>query len=895
MRRRLDARPPPPVDASVSVVVITRDGGPDLDQLLVSLADAVEGLEGEVVVVDNGGGEVARRLEGWTGPGRRVALMDAPDSFSAANNRGAALARGDVLCFLNDDVVPITRHWLRDMVDTVSSPAVAVAGAQLLYAPQPAMRRRFADLSVQHAGIRMRWRGAQVPRPVNVTHAAPVDPSEPELVGAVTAACLVVRRADFVEEGGFDEGYEFGAEDVDLCLRLRARGDIVVCHQAVLLHHEGATRRSSDVDAARRRQERNWLRFESVHGPALWHAVARDRATAGGALAEGGLRVAITVTRADASLVYGDLVTARRLGDELVALGHEVVYVERYRDAWYELPDDLDVVIVLLDTFDVRRVVRPGLTVVAWIRNWEARWAAHPWAHLYDLVLTSGDPGAVGAAFAVATDRVVPMPLAPSSVVDDPPGPEARSGVVTTVNHWGDDRGLPGILAAVPALEVYGKDWDDVPGVRANWRGPVSPDRVGELYRRAAVVVDLASPHTEGGGSVNARVFDALANGAVVVTNQPGVQRLFGEDVPCFADPKELAAILAAHDEDPGPLVSAAGRAREAVLREHTWSRRAEQLQDELLRLAERRHVALLTGAPAGDEGDTWGDTHLAEAFAAALKRRGMHASVVPRPAWNASSTRAADVTIHLKGRGRAPVAPGQLNLLWVISHPEEVADEELGAVDLVLAGSGRLAEHLRLRTSTPVHVLRQATDIERFRPGPVVDGHRTPVVFVGNSRFVERPMVQAAVAGGLDVVVHGGNWDRFLPRHVLGRTWIPNHEVADVYRSADVVLNDHWEIMRTWGLVSNRIFDALACGACVVTDRVDELEELFPDALAIVDGPSQVHQVVTELLADSSRRREMGRRGHELVVAHHTFDHRAAEFEHLLSEVVGTVREKTA
>ena len=58
-------------------------------------------------------------------------------------------------------------------------------------------------------------------------------------------------------------------------------------------------------------------------------------------------------------------------------------------------------------------------------------------------------------------------------------------------------------------------------------------------------------------------------------------------------------------------------------------------------------------------------------------------------------------------------------------------------------------------------------------------------------------------------------------PRFVKGEG-IPNHELARYYSSAAIVLNDHWDDMRAEGFISNRLYDALACGAFVISDHLD-------------------------------------------------------------------------
>ena len=94
-------------------------------------------------------------------------------------------------------------------------------------------------------------------------------------------------------------------------------------------------------------------------------------------------------------------------------------------------------------------------------------------------------------------------------------------------------------------------------------------------------------------------------------------------------------------------------------------------------------------------------------------------------------------------------------------------------------------------------------------------------------------------------------------------------------YASAAVVLNDHWDDMRELGIVSNRIFDALACGAVVISDHLPELEQRFGDAVATYRTPEDLHATVERLLADPAERGERAAAGRAEVLAAHTFRHR--------------------
>ena len=869
---------PPQLDASVTIVVLTRDGRANLERLLPALRATVPASV-QVVVVDN---DSDARTAAWLDaqPGLTVVHNDRNLSFSAANERGVEVATGEVLCFLNDDVEPLGPGWLERLVAALDDD-VAVAGAQLVYPRRPLGRSRTRDLGVQHAGIGFRAESGQVPRAVNLGHGRDPDVSPgPRDVAAVTAACLAVRAADHRAVGGFDDRYTYGAEDVDLCWRLRADGRrVVVVPDAVLLHHEGATRHREDAAVLERRQQRNWDLLAARFGPAIEEAVTVGRLQGDTVLSPDPYRVAITVTRDLEEAGYGDWYTAHELGSALESLGWRVSYVERYRDAWYDLDPTLDAILVLLDVFDVRRVRRPGLTTIAWIRNWTERWTSHPCFDDYDVVLASS---ATSAEMVAAQSRheatVFPLATNPARFA---PGDGPRSGIVFTGNHWGVDRDAAALVAAVPELRVHGRGWEDEPAMAEHWQGHAAYDDLPEVYAESVLVLDQAADHTRPYGSVNSRVFDGLAAGALPVTNQvAGAAALFGDALPTWGDVDELAAVARHWLDRPDEAAARAAELREVVLREHTYAARARQLQALLVARARRPSVVLATSVPDRGVAETWGDWHLARALEAELRATGHEVETIVAAEWGDRAVRRHDVFVHLKGRSRAPRAPGQFHVVWNISHPEELTPEECDDADLVLVASHTgFDRELASRTDTPVEVLLQATDERRFVRRPSRPEYAAPVAFVGNSRFVLRPVVRDAIEAGIDLALYGGNWEKFLDPSKVRRTHVPNEDLPVLYSSVDILLNDHWDGMREHGYASNRLFDALACGTPVVSDSVPGLEDLFDGGVvAYRGGPESLSKVVDELLADPEALRRRAEAGRTAVRSRHTFRHRAEQ-----------------
>jgi GT2 family glycosyltransferase len=221
----------------VSIIIPTRDAPDVFERCLKSIFTKSSHPNFEVIVLDNETTD-ERALEAMEKyPVRRISFPN-PFNFSRANNQGAAAATGEFLVFLNNDTEVITADWLQHLLYYAEQPDVGAAGALLAY----------DDKTVQHAGVALGMRGTADHTmrrfPIDVDGYAGSLACARE-VSAVTGACLMIRKSLFEEVGGFNDHFFTAYQDVDLCLRLRARNLRVICTpQALLLHHESISRRS---------------------------------------------------------------------------------------------------------------------------------------------------------------------------------------------------------------------------------------------------------------------------------------------------------------------------------------------------------------------------------------------------------------------------------------------------------------------------------------------------------------------------------------------------------------------------------------------------------------------------------------------------------------------------
>ncbi len=248
---------------TISIVIPTRGGrGRPWGQRRVMVTEAVRSVveqstytDIEFVVVHDTATPMAVLDDLTKIAGDRLRLVEwtEPFDFSAKCNLGAAVANGELLLFLNDDIEVITPDWLERLAAFLDEPDVGAVGCHLL----------FEDGRLQHGG-HVLLNGApghlmfgQDPKSDLNRMALWLDRE----VAGVTGACFMTRATTFAEVGGFGLDFPGNYNDVDLSLKIRAAGyRIVITPHAQLYHFESITRDPtvSDVELATLRDR--WYR-----------------------------------------------------------------------------------------------------------------------------------------------------------------------------------------------------------------------------------------------------------------------------------------------------------------------------------------------------------------------------------------------------------------------------------------------------------------------------------------------------------------------------------------------------------------------------------------------------------------------------------------------------------
>jgi len=240
-RLKLDVPSPEPL---VSLIIPAKDKVKLTRGCINSILEKTTYPNYEILLVDNGSVEpetLAYNAKIARNPKVRVIDYQKPFNYSAINNFAVAEAKGALVGLVNNDIEVLAPDWLTEMVSWAMLPDVGCVGAKLYY----------ADETIQHAGCVLGvggvadhpWRGRGRHDPCYFGQASII-----RNCSAVTAACLVVRKAVFDAVGGLDEvELKVAFNDIDFCMRVSQAGYAnVFTPYAELYHLESQSRGYED-------------------------------------------------------------------------------------------------------------------------------------------------------------------------------------------------------------------------------------------------------------------------------------------------------------------------------------------------------------------------------------------------------------------------------------------------------------------------------------------------------------------------------------------------------------------------------------------------------------------------------------------------------------------------
>lgn len=287
-----------------------------------------------------------------------------------------------------------------------------------------------------------------------------------------------------------------------------------------------------------------------------------------------------------------------------------------------------------------------------------------------------------------------------------------------------------------------------------------------------------------------------------------------------------------------------------------------------------------------------WSEYVFANSLKKYLIRLGIRVIIHSAAEWKSDEDSNADVVLVLRGAKEyfphRNLKSDTIYIMWNLSHPSTISDEEYNAYDMVCIASPMHTKVIERRARTLVRFLPMCADTEIFYPAKKEPQEfQYDWIFVGNSKYIKRKSVDWSLQCGIQLHIWGTNWDKVLPQaeeHVEAVN-IPNNALPGLYRSSRVTVDDHYEDMARHGFINTRIVEALACGLPVITDYSETVVQMFGDAVLCYKDRKEFEEQIRAFENHQEEIRGKARKLWPII-------HERYSFEACSKKLVGYVRE---
>lgn len=205
---------------------------------------------------------------------------------------------------------------------------------------------------------------------------------------------------------------------------------------------------------------------------------------------------------------------------------------------------------------------------------------------------------------------------------------------------------------------------------------------------------------------------------------------------------------------------------------------------------------------------------------------------------------------LHICGASINLPITGIPNLLWLVSSPHLLTWPLARAYQHLFVASAFFAERLKELGLTHVSYLPQCTDPDIFTPPDPAAPRERDFFFAGNLRNdFRRTTVESLLRLGAEIEIVGQGWRSAYPDAGVRQRWIDTDQLAGKYRASRFVLDHHEPAMLRYGFLNHRVYDALACGARVISDQAAIPPELAA-AVMVVNPRRMTADVIREALS---------------------------------------------
>lgn len=465
--------------------------------------------------------------------------------------------------------------------------------------------------------------------------------------------------------------------------------------------------------------------------------------------------------------------------------------------------------------------------------------------------------------------------------------------------------GRPGYerLSAKWAIEsgfdvaLFGDGWQDKAPLEYFKGKYIDNNELHKYYASAKIVLNDTREDMKKAGFISNRVFDVTASGGFLISDyMPEIEKFYGDSIPMFKTKEELKELIEYYLNHPEERKIKAQKAKEVTLKNFTNVVAAERILETLKapKQAPQKILdknKLIIKSPWGENATNVGDYWLGLDIEQGLKDNGFE---VKNYYYNKGFTHdrfydEAGNLLYLQFKyNQTDFEDDDKARIMYLYFPTFVPDtgkfyntkdelkyntdaylnNELEYFDKIATPAKVVFNELKAR-GYPAVFVPQFTNPKKFYYEPD-EALKTDLLFVG-STWYDRVSALYAAELNYDVAIYGFNWQGKVDDKFIKGEFIDNRELHKYYSSAKIVLSDHAQDLSDMGLVINRIYDATAVGAFVISEYSPYIEEIFGDSVPLFKTKEEFKELVDFYLAHPNERALKAKQAQEITLSGYT------------------------
>ncbi len=221
----------------LSVIILNYNVSYFLRQCILSVQEALAGIESEIIIIDNDSSDDSCEMVKTHFPNLKLIENKENVGFSKANNQGVAIAKGEYVCILNPDTA-VAKATFKNVLEFAESKSdLGAVGVRLIdgtgnYLPES--KRNIPNPKVAFYKI------LGINSKSNNYYATHLSEDETGEVDVLVGAFMFLKTSVYKQVNGFDEDYFMYGEDIDLSYKLlKANFKNYYLGKETVLHYKG--------------------------------------------------------------------------------------------------------------------------------------------------------------------------------------------------------------------------------------------------------------------------------------------------------------------------------------------------------------------------------------------------------------------------------------------------------------------------------------------------------------------------------------------------------------------------------------------------------------------------------------------------------------------------------